>query len=149
MPRHSPYALYSLNFCRKGAFAPSTVCFLSLRSNSLIVVMCLFTLLFAFLLAICSFFTHKTEKPLIFLSLVFLNYLFVFVFLCVFSHLIRFSMNTLNSFFFSAVFSALVGSSGLEPPPSRLSGARSNHLSYEPVCLCDVVSFPCLHLWWR
>ena len=27
----------------------------------------------------------------------------------------------------------LVGSSGLEPPTSRLSGARSNLLSYEPV----------------
>ena len=27
----------------------------------------------------------------------------------------------------------LVGSSGLEPPTSRLSGVRSNHLSYEPV----------------
>ena len=25
-----------------------------------------------------------------------------------------------------------MGSSGLEPPTSRLSGARSNHLSYEP-----------------
>ena len=32
-----------------------------------------------------------------------------------------------------AVFKVhLVGSSGLEPPTSRLSGARSNHLSYEP-----------------
>ena len=29
----------------------------------------------------------------------------------------------------------LVGSSGLEPPTSRLSGARSNQLSYEPVRL--------------
>ena len=29
--------------------------------------------------------------------------------------------------------SALVGSSGLEPPTSRLSGARSNLLSYEPI----------------
>ena len=29
----------------------------------------------------------------------------------------------------------LVGSSGLEPPTSRLSGARSNHLSYEPIKL--------------
>ena len=27
---------------------------------------------------------------------------------------------------------SLVGSSGLEPPTSRLSGARSNQLSYEP-----------------
>ena len=27
----------------------------------------------------------------------------------------------------------LMGSSGLEPPTSRLSGARSNHLSYRPV----------------
>ena len=29
-------------------------------------------------------------------------------------------------------FRSLVGSSGLEPPTSRLSGARSNRLSYEP-----------------
>ena len=27
----------------------------------------------------------------------------------------------------------MVGSSGLEPPTSRLSGARSNQLSYEPI----------------
>ena len=32
-------------------------------------------------------------------------------------------------------FPSLVGSSGLEPPTSRLSGVRSNHLSYEPICL--------------
>ena len=43
-------------------------------------------------------------------------------------------------FFFSAnlllyaVFKVrLVGSSGLEPPTSRLSGVRSNQLSYEPL----------------
>ena len=30
-------------------------------------------------------------------------------------------------------FKELVGSSGLEPPTSRLSGARSNRLSYEPI----------------
>ena len=30
----------------------------------------------------------------------------------------------------------VVGSSGLEPPTSRLSGVRSNHLSYEPISLC-------------
>ena len=28
-----------------------------------------------------------------------------------------------------------MGLSGLEPPTSRLSGARSNRLSYKPVCL--------------
>ena len=29
----------------------------------------------------------------------------------------------------------MVGSSGLEPPTSRLSGVRSNHLSYEPISI--------------
>ena len=28
-----------------------------------------------------------------------------------------------------------MGSSGIEPPTSRLSGARSNQLSYEPITL--------------
>ena len=37
-------------------------------------------------------------------------------------------------------FGSLVGSSGLEPPTSRLSGARSNHLSYEPVLVFFGVS---------
>ena len=36
-----------------------------------------------------------------------------------------------------------MGSSGLEPPTSRLSGARSNHLSYEPIRYLGVSS---LHL---
>ena len=40
-------------------------------------------------------------------------------------------------------FRFLVGSSGLEPPTSRLSGARSNHLSYEPIRYLGVSS---LHL---
>ena len=39
---------------------------------------------------------------------------------------------------FAARRSGLVGSSGLEPPTSRLSGARSNHLSYEPIQFCGV-----------
>ena len=29
----------------------------------------------------------------------------------------------------------MVGLGGLEPPTSRLSGVRSNHLSYKPKCL--------------
>ena len=34
---------------------------------------------------------------------------------------------------FTALKNCLVGLSGLEPPTSRLSGVRSNRLSYKPV----------------
>ena len=40
-------------------------------------------------------------------------------------------------------FGKLVGSSGLEPPTSRLSGVRSNHLSYEPMSRL-LIGFPSL-----
>ena len=48
----------------------------------------------------------------------------------------------------------LVGSSGLEPPTSRLSGARSNLLSYEPVFASRCFSFHLARFafrqsWWR
>ena len=48
----------------------------------------------------------------------------------------------------------VVGSSGLEPPTSRLSGARSNHLSYEPIKLFRCISSlsPIIYgfcRWWR
>ena len=36
---------------------------------------------------------------------------------------------------FYQLFVGMVGTSGLEPPTSRLSGARSNHLSYAPLWL--------------
>ena len=37
----------------------------------------------------------------------------------------------------------MVGLRGLEPPTSRLSGVRSNHLSYKPKCvLAAVVQLP-------
>ena len=35
-----------------------------------------------------------------------------------------------------------MGPSGLEPPTSRLSGVRSNHLSYEPIFCGSVGSYP-------
>ena len=35
----------------------------------------------------------------------------------------------------SQTFRFVVGTSGLEPPTSRLSGVRSNHLSYAPIRL--------------
>ena len=37
-------------------------------------------------------------------------------------------------------FSAVVGSNGLEPSTSRLSGVRSNHLSYEPMSVAVSVT---------
>ena len=36
-------------------------------------------------------------------------------------------------------FAVLVGLSGLEPPTSRLSGVRSNHLSYKPLVLSSIL----------
>ena len=38
--------------------------------------------------------------------------------------------------------SLLVGTSGLEPPTSRLSGVRSNHLSYAPMFLGLFTCYP-------
>ena len=53
---------------------------------------------------------------------------------------------SLSGFFPWKLFSfatlvAMVGTSGLEPPTSRLSGARSNHLSYAPMWLNSVSRF--------
>ena len=42
--------------------------------------------------------------------------------------------------------SLLVGLGGLEPPTSRLSGVRSNRLSYKPIIPDSVLT---LALWWR
>ena len=48
----------------------------------------------------------------------------------------------------STVTTELVGSNGLEPSTSRLSGVRSNHLSYEPISVAG--SFPIGQtFWWR
>ena len=69
--------------------------------------------------------------------------------LCVFPLICSFTLCFLYSVFNdhgpdSGLSRSLVGSSGLEPPTSRLSGARSNRLSYEPVsyrsCSTPVVS---------
>ena len=50
--------------------------------------------------------------------------------------------------------SPLVGSNGLEPSTSRLSGVRSNHLSYEPISVAGRFHRPNLFAatfrrWWR
>jgi hypothetical protein len=45
------------------------------------------------------------------------------------------------------LFGSLVGRGGLEPPTSRLSGVRSNHLSYRPDLLRVFWALPTTH-WW-
>ena len=41
--------------------------------------------------------------------------------------------STFCHFFISKFYLTVMGTSGLEPPTSRLSGVRSNHLSYAPI----------------
>ena len=50
----------------------------------------------------------------------------------IFFRIIYIFFNVLNS---SLKLKYLVGSNGIEPSTSRLSGVRSNHLSYEPIYL--------------
>ena len=83
----------------------------------------------------CSFCYPNLERPiLISLLKCVLFYLFVSTQL----YFIRFSMNAFSLRGLPPW--KLVGSSGLEPPTSRLSGARSNHLSYEPIKLFRCIS---------
>ena len=91
------------------------------------------------------------------------NFLYCFSQLSVRLRLFFHSKNKLysvvNEHFFSARYPIrmlnryiLVGPSRLELPTSRLSGARSNHLSYEPVLgsilVCAYV-LTCPGVWWR
>ena len=103
VPRHSPCALCSLTMCNLWF------------SN----VIKFFTLWL--LIRICSL-NYPTEK----LSLM-NHFLSLLVFLTSISQLFLFNFQC------SLLLSKLVGTSGLEPPTSRLSGVRSNHLSYAPI----------------
>ena len=64
--------------------------------------------------------------------------------------LLRLDLSSLSIFSFqrtSAGSLLLVGSNGFEPSTSRLSGARSNQLSYEPILVAVLYhSFPSLDL---
>ena len=68
-------------------------------------------------------------------------------FLCLEPRLPTSSFDDVNPRFGSGTM-PLVGSNGLEPSTSRLSGVRSNHLSYEPISVAG--SFPIGQTcWWR
>ena len=92
---------------------------------------------FEFSLIHCSFFTR-----LIFLNRVvsldcISSYFSYSIFKFPFSILFQEQKLTDNSLSIN-FHSWLVGTSGLEPPTSRLSGVRSNHLSYKPIRLMVV-----------
>ena len=140
MPRHSPYALIRLNF----PFCDYLKSLGSLRSlNCLSFIKhflgyFLFAVKRLFLLCIDSFLSTYRWNCFLpyFYRKTYTNLLIFVLFVCSFfllfnlSSFIRFSMiNQVQS------LRLLVGTSGLEPPTSRLSGARSNHLSYAPLWL--------------
>ena len=122
MPRHSPYALFSLNFMSFANLFLRSKCFVTLLSH------CLDLSIFHSLR--CSIVT-----------------------LCVSTLFVNITRFAFSPFVFYSVFKVqlrqhfrcLVGSSGLEPPTLRLSGARSSLLSYEPVC-CSCLVLPLVEM---
>ena len=140
MPRHSPYALLRLNF--PVSFFPVLVLLncLSFINKYFGCFFCEKVLSFRFLnslhLSVKLYFYPKLERPIsdpAFPAVSF--YLSSYLFVSTLQYTsIRFSMNISRTALpTSRSVLPLVGSSGLEPPTSRLSGARSNHLSYEPI----------------
>ena len=68
------------------------------------------------------------------LLLFYIRFIYTFEIAAIAYYLLCFSMSFLRELLPLCGFQgALVGSSGLEPPTSRLSGVRSNLLSYEPI----------------
>ena len=63
----------------------------------------------------------------------FLRELLSFTFCLSSFRLAAFALETNFTLHYAVFKVLLVGSSGLEPPTSRLSGVRSNQLSYEPI----------------
>ena len=120
MPRHSPYALLCLNFFLFSYLLlwVSQIIFFTMKK----LLSLLSFDLPPFLTANCSFLPDFIQKNLFKICLK--NYLFVSISLFGF----QWSLHFVDLF---SIY--LVGSSGLEPPTSCLSGTRSNLLSYEPI----------------
>ena len=118
MPRHSPCALISLNF-----FSNSFLFSLSFSKNRLSFANNCYGCCYLLFLPQCDkiavFYSRFGKTNVCFINLL-LNYLFV-------CFRIRLSMNIF------AILDGLVGTSGLEPPTSRLSAECSSQLSYVPI----------------
>ena len=136
MPRHSPYALLCLNFFSFSYLLlwVSQIIFFTMKK-----LLSLLSLIFRhFWRLIVVFYPISfSEKPdfkiLKKLSVrfnIFIRFSMIFLFLPVCS--LSFSFWTRLSLT-GCRHCRLVGSSGLEPPTSCLSGTRSNLLSYEPI----------------
>ena len=126
MPRHSPYALISLNFhiiyglgslCSLLEYRNIIVTWFStrLRKDFCLSTLCATIVIVAFATIVTTTF-GKTNKFYIIASLI----------------SVRFLYSVVNDLFVQLLYEVVVGTSGLEPPTSRLSGARSNQLSYAP-----------------
>ena len=112
MPRHPPYALYSLILALLAKL---------LSHESLIHVLCVSAFAFVF----TSFINYTFEIAAI------AYYLLLLFFSLYLSPRIYYLLSLCSC------QGTVVGSSGLEPPTSRVSGARSNQLSYEPSLLAS------------
>ena len=142
MPRHPPCALISLT-----VLIPSESNFELLRNSC--------SLQDPFTNLSCCFDSESNGSELClshyekFYFVVFLPRCFTCVrYYTFFPHCITFALFSFQDAFDNLSI-ALVGTSGLEPPTSRLSGVRSNHLSYAPVftvCSWKFSSFPFSHL---
>ena len=141
MPRHSPYALYSLilssqkTFCFSGALLRTSV--LVWFSWIMWVSFCSVCVWYLMPIAFCYPFRYL-KKPIFFL--LFLFSIFKQHYWDLMSHGGDKESRTLDPLLARQVLSQLsytpifvVGWSGLEPPTSRLSGVRSNQLSYQPI----------------
>ena len=135
VPRHSPCALCSLTIKSRSGFR-----------------LCVRITWFFGLFLDDNFCVVHVISHMVTLSLPFCLLYLCSVFKVQFRALLRVTL-CLAAYVFLAVsprcFRSLVGSSGLEPPTSRLSGVRSNHLSYEPMFARTFGRRPLSGPWWR
>ena len=108
MPRHPPYALYSLILALLAKLLSHELA----DTRALCICLC-------FCFTFVYYYTFEIAAIAYYLLLLFF-YLYL-------------SPRIYYLFSLCSCQGTVVGSSGLEPPTSRLSGARSNQLSYEPL----------------